>query len=123
MVLWAADLSAPRKRDQGSRGVGLTAEYYQSCVPHRLLRACAHRADHKAGQRPACSLCVGCSYDAHLFWLAGAGVGWLLAAVLIGAVVPFTFVVIMPTNRRMLSPSLDVGSDEARALLVRWGQL
>jgi hypothetical protein len=56
-------------------------------------------------------------------WLAGSGGAWLIAAVLIGAVVPFTFVGIMPTNHRLLSPSLDLSSDEARALLVRWGKL
>lgn len=56
-------------------------------------------------------------------WLAGEGVAWLVAALLIGAVVPFTFVGIMPTNHRLLSPSLDVGSAEARALLERWGRL
>ena len=56
-------------------------------------------------------------------WLIGAGTGWLIAALLIGAVVPFTFVGIMPTNHRLLAPSLDLGSDEARGLLVRWGKL
>jgi hypothetical protein len=29
----------------------------------------------------------------------------------------------MPTNHRLLSPSLDLSSDEARALLIRWGKL
>ena len=56
-------------------------------------------------------------------WLMGAGVGWLIAALMIGGVVPFTFIGIMPTNHRLLSPGLDLGSDEARALLVSWGKL
>lgn len=56
-------------------------------------------------------------------WFNGGGLSWLVAAVLIGAVVPFTFIGIMPTNHRLLSPSLDLNSDEARKLLVRWGQL
>lgn len=56
-------------------------------------------------------------------WLAGSGSAWLIGAVIIGAVVPFTFVGIMPTNHRLLSPSLDLSSDEARALLIRWGKL
>jgi hypothetical protein len=55
--------------------------------------------------------------------LMGGGVAWFVAAVLIGAVVPFTFVVIMPTNHRLLSPSLDLASAETRVLLVKWGQL
>jgi hypothetical protein len=56
-------------------------------------------------------------------WFMGSGVAWLVAAVLIGAVVPFTFIGIMPTNNRLLSPSLDPATDDARALLVRWGRL
>jgi Domain of unknown function (DUF1772) len=56
-------------------------------------------------------------------WFSGGVFLWLVAAVVIGAVVPFTFIGIMPTNHRLLSPSLDLNSDEARRLLVRWGYL
>jgi hypothetical protein len=56
-------------------------------------------------------------------WLQGGGVGWLVAALLVGAVVPFTFAVIMPTNHKLLAPGRDIASAETRALLVRWGQL
>ena len=56
-------------------------------------------------------------------WLQGNGVGWLVAALLVGAVVPFTFAVIMPTNRKLLAPGRDLSSAETRELLVRWGQL
>lgn len=56
-------------------------------------------------------------------WLLGGGTGWLIAALLVGAVVPFTFAVIMPTNHRLLAPGRDLASDETRALLARWGQL
>lgn len=56
-------------------------------------------------------------------WLMSGGIGWLVAAGLIGLVVPFTFVGIMPTNKSLLSRGRDLGSPEARALLVRWGRL
>jgi Anthrone oxygenase len=56
-------------------------------------------------------------------WLVGAGTGWLVAAVLIGAVVPFTLIGIMPTNHKLLAPGRDLGSAETRALLERWGSL
>ena len=36
-------------------------------------------------------------------WFAGGGVAWLVAAALVGAVVPFTFIGIMPTNHRLRS--------------------
>src|SRR5687768_11765121 len=54
-------------------------------------------------------------------WFTGAGLGWLVAALLIGAVVPFTFIGIVPTNNRLLSGALDPDSQDARDLLVRWG--
>jgi hypothetical protein len=56
-------------------------------------------------------------------WLLGDGVGWLVAALLVGAVVPFTFIVIMPTNHKLLAQGRDLSSPETRELLVRWGQL
>lgn len=56
-------------------------------------------------------------------WMLGAGVAWLVAALLIGAVVPFTFGIIMPTNHQLLAPGRDLASAETRALLVRWGRL
>ena len=40
-----------------------------------------------------------------------------------GAVVPFTFGVIMPTNHKLLAPGRDLASEETRALLVQWGKL
>jgi len=48
---------------------------------------------------------------------------WLVGAVLIGLVVPFTFIVIMPTNHQLLAPSRDVASADTRALLDKWARL
>jgi hypothetical protein len=56
-------------------------------------------------------------------WLMSGGTGWLIAAVLIGLVVPFTFVGIMSTNKSLLSPGRDLASPDTRALLERWGRL
>jgi hypothetical protein len=56
-------------------------------------------------------------------WLMSGGMGWLIAAVLIGLVVPFTFVGIMPTNRSLLLVGRDLASPETRDLLERWGRL
>ena len=62
--------------------------------------------------------------------LAAVGAWWrnghtaiLVGGILLGAVVPFTLWGIMPTNQRLLAPSLDPQSAEAAALLRRWGQL
>jgi hypothetical protein len=56
-------------------------------------------------------------------WLMDAGVGWLVAAVLIGMVVPFTFIAIMPTNHKLLEADRDLSLPETRVLLERWGRL
>lgn len=53
----------------------------------------------------------------------GGGIGWLIGALLIGAVVPVTFKLIMPTNHRLLEPGRDLNSTETRDLLDRWGRL
>ena len=56
-------------------------------------------------------------------WLTGASFSWLIAGVLLGSVIPFTLIVILPTNKRLLSPTLDRRSAEADRLLARWGKL
>jgi Domain of unknown function (DUF1772) len=56
-------------------------------------------------------------------WLAGASFSWLIAGVLLGLVIPFTLIAILPTNKRLLSPTLDRRSAEAERLLARWGRL
>ena len=56
-------------------------------------------------------------------WLAGASFWWLIAGVLLGSLMPFTVVAILPINKRLLSPALDQRSAEAERLLARWGRL
>jgi hypothetical protein len=56
-------------------------------------------------------------------WLAGATFWWLVAGALLGSVMPFTLIVILPTNKLLLSPTLDKRSVEAERLLARWGAL
>ena len=47
-------------------------------------------------------------------WLMGGGGGWLVGAALVGAVVPFTFIVLMPTNHRLLATGRESDSSETR---------
>jgi membrane protein YdbS with pleckstrin-like domain len=56
-------------------------------------------------------------------WLLGGSPYWAMAAALVGAVVPVTFLVIMPTNHRLMTPGRDLTSPETRELLLRWGHL
>jgi hypothetical protein len=62
--------------------------------------------------------------------LAALGAWWrtghaalLAGGLLLGAVVPFTLLVILPTNRQLLASSLDPESALASELLQRWGTL
>jgi uncharacterized membrane protein len=56
-------------------------------------------------------------------WLQGAPTPWLVGGLLLGAVIPFTLIVILPTNQRLLDPSLDKSSELAEQLLHRWATL
>jgi len=56
-------------------------------------------------------------------WLLGGGILWLIGAVLIGLVIPFTFIGVMPTNHQLLTPGRDLSSTETRFLLEKWGSL
>lgn len=56
-------------------------------------------------------------------WYGGASLAWLIWGLALGALIPFTVVVILPTNKRLLDPALDVASGEASELLTRWGRL
>ena len=56
------------------------------------------------------------------WWFVGSGL-WISGALMIFAVMPFTLIVIMPTNKQLLAPGLQRDSSEAHRLLVRWGHL
>jgi Anthrone oxygenase len=56
-------------------------------------------------------------------WISGSGLGWLFGGVALGAVIPFTLLVIFPTNKRILDPALDRRSQLAGELLNRWARL
>jgi uncharacterized membrane protein len=48
---------------------------------------------------------------------------WLIGGVLLFAVVPFTLIVIFPTNKQLGSDELDLSSNQVENLLRRWGRL
>lgn len=56
-------------------------------------------------------------------WIEGRGTAVLIAGLALGFVVPFTLVIIFPTNRRLSDPALDTASAEAAALLATWNRL
>ncbi len=56
-------------------------------------------------------------------WLAGARFWWAIAGILLGSVIPFTLIVMLPTNKQLLTPALDRRSAQTRQRLTRWGTL
>jgi uncharacterized membrane protein len=56
------------------------------------------------------------------WWFDGCRT-WLLGGLLLLLVIPFTLVVILPTNKRLESQELDLRSEEAHRLLRHWGRL
>ena len=57
-------------------------------------------------------------------WLMGGSVWWLVGGVLLVAVIPYTLIVVFPTNNKLLDPAIgDKNPELARSLLVRWGRL
>ena len=56
-------------------------------------------------------------------WLMGASAWWLVGGVLLVAVIPYTLIVALPTNNRLLDPAIEKDPDLAWRLLVRWGRV
>ena len=56
-------------------------------------------------------------------WLMGASAWWLVGAVLLVAVIPYTLIVVFPTNNKLLDPAIDKNPNLARRLMIRWGRL
>jgi uncharacterized membrane protein len=57
-------------------------------------------------------------------WLMGGSLWWLVGGVILVAVIPYTLIIVFPTNNQLLDPAIvDKNPDLARRLLIRWGKL
>ncbi|WP_210401662.1 DUF1772 domain-containing protein [Lacimicrobium sp. SS2-24] len=56
-------------------------------------------------------------------WWIDSSLIWLLAAVLILLVVPYTFAIIMPVNDALQRSDAETDAAVLRQLLIRWGRL
>ena len=111
-------------------GIFAGAAIYVSVVEHPARLSCGTEIavrefapSYKRGAIMQASLAIaGC--------VAGVIGGWslndtgsIVAALLLGIIVAFTLIVILPTNKRLLDPALDASGAEAASLLRRWGPL
>jgi Domain of unknown function (DUF1772) len=63
------------------------------------------------------------SLAALVSWWFDRGLPWLFGGLLLLLLIPFTLVVILPTNKRLENQELDLRSEEAGILMRRWGRL
>lgn len=87
------------------------------------LAATVFGPSYRRAAKMQASLAVVSTFSALAVWIHTSQVLWLVGAILIFAVVPFTFVFVMPTNKRLLDTRLERQSEEAHELLVRWSRL
>jgi uncharacterized membrane protein len=69
------------------------------------------------------SLAVAGFLSALVAWRSRSDARWLIGGGLLVAVIPFTALVILPTNKKLLDPATADDLDLAEELLNRWGRL
>jgi len=111
-------------------GIFAGAAIYINAVEHPARLSCGTElalrefapSYHRATVMQAPLAVAGCVAGLAAAWQTADG-AIALAAVLLGAVVPFTFIVILPINKQLLDPALDARDPRAPQLLARWGRL
>jgi len=81
------------------------------------------KPSYKRGAAMQATLALAGSILGLISWWNGKQAVWLLGGALLFAVIPFTLIVILPTNRELQSGALDVSSARAELLLRRWNVL
>ena len=111
-------------------GIFCGAAVYVNLVEHPARISCGvplavteWRPSYKRGTLMQAPLALIGSLSALAVWWFEGGAAWLIGGVLLLLIVPFTLVVIFPTNKRLESQELDLHSEEASRLLRRWGRL
>ena len=69
------------------------------------------------------SLAVAGFLSALIAWRSRSDVRWLIGGGLLVSVIPFTALVILPTNKKLLDPATANDLELAEKLLTRWGRL
>ena len=111
-------------------GLFAGAAVYVSLVEHPARMACGVEIaaaefppSYHRGTIMQVTLAAVCLLSSIAAWLAGATFWWVVAGALQVSVIPFTLIVILPTNKQLLNPALDRRSAQTERLLARWGRL
>jgi hypothetical protein len=111
-------------------GIFTGAAIYINLVEHPARMKCGTKlavtefgpSYHRAAVMQA-SLAAFGSITAMAAWWMGSSSWWLVGGVSLFAVIPFTLIVILPINEKLLGPDLDKDSDLAHGLLTTWNRL
>jgi hypothetical protein len=113
-----------------SSGLFAGAALYITAVEHparifqgALIALHEFRPSYKRAAPLQASLAVICFLCSVVVWWLTGRWGWLAGGALVGAVVPFTLVFIMPTNRLLLDAASPLKDDETLVLLAKWARL
>ena len=106
------------------------AAVYISAVEHPARLSCGTevaatewRPSYKRATVMQVSLALVAGLSGIVRSVQGGGPLWAAASLVLLAVIPFTLIVIRPTNTQLLDPRRDRGSEETRRLLTTWGRL
>jgi hypothetical protein len=111
-------------------GIFVGAAIYVNLVEQPARLSCgvnvaltAWRPSYKRGAAMQAPLAMIGSILAFLSWWLEKDSSWLIGGIFLLAVVPFTLLVILPTNKMLENDQLDSSSALAEQLLRRWGRL
>src|SRR5215210_7221832 len=106
------------------------AAIYINLVEHPARLSCGTEAaarqwapSYRRATTMQATLAIAAAITGIATWVHGEGPVWLWGGLVMLAVVPFTLIVIRPTNDLLLAPGRDLSSSETLALLQRWGRL
>jgi uncharacterized membrane protein len=113
-----------------SCGLFTGAAVYITLVEHPARMACGtliaateFRPSYRRAAVMQASLAATGFLSSIVAWAGGADLWWLVGGLVLALVIPFTLLVMRPTNRRLLDLSPDRSSEVTRQLLTRWGRL
>lgn len=78
---------------------------------------------YKRGTRMQAPLAVLGFLCGMLAWWQTGNLSWIASAVLMIANLPVTFVVIWPTNTRLMQTDIQAAGTDSREMIVKWGKL
>lgn len=111
-------------------GLFAGAALYVSVVEHPARLTCSTdvalaewRPSYKRAAVMQATLAILGAGSAVGAYMAGRGTSVLVAGIVLATVVPWTLIIIMPTNRQLMDPARTSSTPDTDVLLKKWGRL